>query len=135
MAKYLETVKIEVNDKKILDQLNAYDFTANHCFVNDEQVFSVPERIIVSLIPMELQPITEDNSLLFPYRVNYHIKYDVPKHCTVRTIIDKTGSYTSQEKSDIGIIWLSQHEMSVLNNTRDKRAYLLTLMEKEKEVF
>lgn len=87
---------------------------------------SKPSKIGIVLTPVELPPFTRDGVFHFAYNVTYKVTFGLPKGVSEETVMRKCGSYTTESDYNMGIIWLTNHEictMTLGDNERNIRSY------------
>ena len=126
MASLLKQIKIDIKDMKSLPEYDRYQ--ANHVKIDawmspagPDIVYSSPSKIVVELVPMEVQPIVSATTVFWPFRVIHAVSYDPPRGMSVRSVMDRNGSYTGSEDYDIGILWINtlDYEELLKNPTQE----------------
>jgi hypothetical protein len=135
-------ILIDCCEPEYVKRLDGDRFTANHIYVADVDYLtyegsvlgekketlrmSKPSSIGIALTPIELTPFTRDGVFHFAYNVTYKVTFSPPKGVSENTIMIKNGSYTTGKDYDMGIIWLTNHEICTMtwgDNERNMRSY------------
>ena len=135
-------ILIDCCEPEYVKRLDGDRFTANHIYVADVDYLtyggsvlgekeetlrmSKPSSIGIALTPIELAPFTRDGVFHFAYNVTYKVTFSPPKGVSENTIMIKNGSYTTGKDYDMGIIWLTNHEICTMtwgDNERNMRSY------------
>lgn len=138
MAMKCPRILIDCCESDYVKRLDGDRFTANHIYVADHLTYegsvlgeetlrmSKPSSIGVVLTPIELTPFTRDGVFHFAYDVTYKVTFSPPEGVSENTIMLKCGSYTTGKDYDMGIIWLTNHEICTMtwsDNERNLRSY------------
>lgn len=140
MAMKCPRILIDCCESDYVKRLDGDRFTANHIYVADHLTYegsflgekkdtlrmSKPSSIGVVLTPIELTPFTRDGVFHFAYDVTYKVTFSPPEGVSENTIMIKCGSYTTGKDYDMGIIWLTNHEICTMtwgDNERNLRSY------------
>lgn len=135
-------ILIDCCESDYVKRLDGDRFTANHIYVADVDYLtyggsvlgekketlrmSKPSKIVIALIPIEMPPFLRDCVFHFAYNVTYEVKFGLPEGVSEDTVMRKCGSYTTGEDYDMGIIWLTNHEICTMtwgDNERNLRSY------------
>lgn len=128
-------ILIDCCEPEYVKRLDGDRFTANHIYVTDQFTYvsgvktlkmSKPSNIGIVLTPIEVTPLTRDGVFHFAYNVTYKVTFGLPEGVSENAIMMKNGSYTTGEDYDMGIIWLTNHEICTMtwgDNERNIRSY------------
>lgn len=136
MAIKCPMIIIDCNEPDYIKRINNDRFTANHIYVAEHPTLfggettlrmSKPSKIGIVLTPVEIPPFSRDGVFHFAYNVTYKVSFGLPEGVSENTVMEKCGSYTTGMDYEMGIIWLTNHEICTMtwgDNERNMRSYL-----------